>query len=63
MAIRGGVGDGEEEIRIGGDRLYFISTYLGGGGGGAEEGHGNHDGGCHSKTGLSTERDSHLGNY
>jgi hypothetical protein len=44
MASGGGVGDGEEEIRIG-DRVYFITTYLGGGGVGAEEGHGDHDGG------------------
>jgi hypothetical protein len=44
MASGGGVRDGEEEIHIG-DRVYFISTYLGGGGVGAEEGHGDHDGG------------------
>jgi hypothetical protein len=63
MASGGGVGDGEEEICIGGDRVYFISTYLEGGDIGAEEDHGEHNGGHHSKTGLSTEGDCHLGNY
>jgi hypothetical protein len=53
MAGGGGVRDGEGEIRIAEDRVYFLSTDLGGDIVRAKEDHGDGDGGCISKTGLS----------